>query len=183
MICSVLARSPEGELGSAMRFIGRSGKLSLDTMRRVGQTPKSMTDAVVVPGRSRWLANAASPRSAATSRASRTCCAGQPGRQSPGSRPHGRHTATGRHFQMERLVRFNDKFSAGRRPRYLVYETRAGLPRTVVHLCRPRATCQSRERPQLPGRGGLAASRGGQAGRAQTARASESCGGPATCGA
>jgi len=38
----------------------------------------------------------------------------------------------GRHFQMERLVRFNDKFTPSWRPRYLVYESRVALPRTVL---------------------------------------------------
>jgi lysyl-tRNA synthetase class 2 len=37
-------------------------------------------------------------------------------------------------FQMERLVRFNDKFSPEWRPRYLVYESRATLPIAIVRV-------------------------------------------------
>jgi lysyl-tRNA synthetase, class II len=47
------------------------------------------------------------------------------------------HLALGplhRRFQMDRLVRFNEKFSPQWRPRYLVYESRAGLPRAVVRV-------------------------------------------------
>jgi hypothetical protein len=40
----------------------------------------------------------------------------------------------GRRFQMERLVRFNEKFSPEWRPRYLIYESRFGLPRAILRV-------------------------------------------------
>ena len=43
----LLARSPEGELGAVMRFVSHCGKLSLDTMRRVGETPNGLNEALV----------------------------------------------------------------------------------------------------------------------------------------
>ena len=43
----LLARSPEGELRAVMRFIAHRGKLSLDTMRRVGETPNGLNEALV----------------------------------------------------------------------------------------------------------------------------------------
>ncbi len=38
---------PSGELGAVMRFITHCGKLSLDTMRRVGETPNGLNEALV----------------------------------------------------------------------------------------------------------------------------------------
>ena len=43
----LLARSPEGRLGAVMHFISHCGKLSLDTMRRVGETPNGLNEALV----------------------------------------------------------------------------------------------------------------------------------------
>jgi lysyl-tRNA synthetase, class II len=40
----------------------------------------------------------------------------------------------GGRFQLDRLVQFNDKFFPEWRPRYLVYESRAGLPRAIVRV-------------------------------------------------
>jgi len=39
-----------------------------------------------------------------------------------------------RRFQMDRLVRFNEKFSPEWRPRYLLYESRAALPRAIFRV-------------------------------------------------
>ncbi len=38
---------PSGELGAVMHFIAHRGKLSLDTMRRVGETPNGLNEALV----------------------------------------------------------------------------------------------------------------------------------------
>ena len=43
----LLARSPEGELCAVMRFLSHRGNLSLDTMRRVGETPNGLNEALV----------------------------------------------------------------------------------------------------------------------------------------
>ena len=64
-----------------------------------------------------------------------------------------------RRFQMERLVRFNEKFSPEWRPRYLVYESRAALPRSVLRVLQaegylperpPAAASAGRLRPAPP---------------------------------
>jgi lysyl-tRNA synthetase class 2 len=43
------------------------------------------------------------------------------------------HVLSG-HFQMDRLVRFNEKFSPEWRPRFLVYDSRLALPRIAVRV-------------------------------------------------
>jgi lysyl-tRNA synthetase, class II len=127
----LLGRAPDGALRAVMRFISHRGKLSLDTMRRVGETPNGLNDALLcraleiarerlIPEVSLNYAGLAHlvrnppPGNALTRRTLRL-----------GIR------LLGRHFQMERLVRFNDKFDPSWRPRYLVYESRLSLPRTV----------------------------------------------------
>ena len=82
----------------------------------------------------------------------------------PGARPAGRTGALRRwgaqlllaalaqRFQMERLVRFNEKFSPEWRPRYLVYESRGGLPRTVVRVLQAEGYLPERGRLRLPRR-------------------------------
>ena len=51
-----------------------------------------------------------------------------------------------RRFQMDRLVRFNEKFSPQWRPRYLVYESRAALPLTIAHVLQAEGYLPHRER-------------------------------------
>ena len=69
----------------------------------------------------------------------------------------------GRRFQMDRLVRFNEKFFPEWRPRYLVYESRAGLARTALRVLQAEGHLPQRQpllpREVLPVRGALRASR------------------------
>jgi len=130
----LLARSPEGELGAVMHFISHCGKLSLDTMRRVGDTPNGLNEALVcraletarrrgVPEVSLNYAGLAhlvrpKPYRTWTERVlARVAVA-----------------LLGHRFQMDRLVRFNEKFAPEWRPRYLIYESRLGLPRAVLRV-------------------------------------------------
>ncbi len=62
-----------------------------------------------------------------------------------------------RRFQMERLVRFNQKFSPRWQRRYLVYQSRAALPRTCCACCRPRATSRPAAAAAAPSPAGAAA--------------------------
>jgi lysyl-tRNA synthetase class 2 len=149
----LLARSPEGELRAVMRFISHRGKLSLDTMRRVGETPNGLNEALVcrtlevarerdVPEVSlnyAGLAHLLRQDTAGTlrSRIARRVVLG----------------VLGRRFQMERLVRFNAKFSPQWRPRYLVYESRAGLPRAMFRVLQAEGYIPYRERLRRPGGG------------------------------
>ncbi len=148
----LLARSPDGELGAVMRFISHCGKLSLDTMRRVGETPNGLNEALVCRAleiaRERGVAEVSlnyaglahlvrnEPRgNRATKLAARLAVA-----------------LLGRRFQMERLVRFNEKFDPEWRPRYLVYESRAGLPRAVLRVLQAEGYIGQPRRPMLPRR-------------------------------
>jgi lysyl-tRNA synthetase, class II len=124
----LLGRSPEGELRAVMRFITHRGKLSLDTMRRVGDTPNGLNEALVCHA-----------LSTARERGIREVSLNYAGlahlvrRGAAGNSAITRLALHGlsRRFQMERLVRFNEKFSPQWRPRYLVYESRASLPLAV----------------------------------------------------
>ncbi len=142
----VLARSPAGELGGVMRFVTCGDTLSLDTMQRVGETPNGLNEALVA----RAL-EVARERGAAEVSLNYAGLAhlvrGEPSRNRL-ARALTR-LALGplhRRFQMDRLVRFNEKFSPEWRPRYLVYESRAGLPRAVVRVLQAEGYLPHRER-------------------------------------
>jgi lysyl-tRNA synthetase, class II len=142
----VLARSPAGELGGVMRFVTCSTTLSLDTMHRVGETPNGLNEALVA----RALAEARERGVAEVS----LNYAGLAHliRREPSRNPVARsltRAAIGplhRRFQMDRLVRFNEKFSPQWRPRYLVYESRAALPLAIVRVLQAEGYLPHRER-------------------------------------
>lgn len=142
----VLARSPAGELGGVMRFVSCGSTLSLDTMHRVGETPNGLNEALVA----RALAEARDRGIAEVS----LNYAGLAHliRCEPSRNPVVRaltQVAIGplhRRFQMDRLVRFNEKFSPRWRPRYLVYESRAALPLTIVRVLQAEGYLPHRER-------------------------------------
>jgi lysyl-tRNA synthetase class 2 len=130
----VLAWSPEGRLQGVVRFLTHRGKLSLDVIRRVGESPNGLSEALVCRAlefaRDREIAEV-SLNYAGLAHLLRPDAAG--GRLSK--------TLAGlllrplkRSFQMDRLVVFNQKFSPSWRPRYLVFESRAGLPRAVFRV-------------------------------------------------
>jgi lysyl-tRNA synthetase class 2 len=50
-----------------------------------------------------------------------------------------------RRFQMDRLVRFNEKFSPQWRPRYLVYESHAALPLAIGRVLQAEGYLPHRE--------------------------------------
>lgn len=130
----VVARSPEGRLSAVMRFLSCGGNLSLDTMRRVGETPNGLNESLVC--RALLFAREHGVREVSLNYAG----LGHLVRQGPsGSRPvRAVQRVTlgvlGRHFQMDRLVLFNLKFSPQWRPRYLVYESRRELPGAIVRV-------------------------------------------------
>ncbi len=61
----------------------------------------------------------------------------------------------GRRFQMDRLVRFNSKFTPEWRPRYLVYESRLGLPRSAFRVLQAEGYIAERARRPRRRRAGL----------------------------
>ena len=117
-----------------MRFVTYGANLSLDTMQRVGETPNGLNEALVV--RALELARERGVGEVSLNYAGLAHLV----RREP-SRNRARRALTGvllaplhRRFQMDRLVRFNDKFSPQWRPRYLVYESRTALPRSIVRV-------------------------------------------------
>jgi lysyl-tRNA synthetase class 2 len=130
----LLARSPEGELRAVMRFVAHRGKLSLDTMRRVGETPNGLNEALVCRalqvGRERGVSEV-SLNYAGLGHLVRTGPSGGPIRR--GLIRVALRLLAGR-FQMERLVRFNEKFAPQWRPRYLIYESRRALPLSIIRV-------------------------------------------------
>ncbi len=146
----VLARSPQNELGAVMRFIGHCGKLSLDTMRRLGETPNGLNEALV-----------ATALEVARERGVQEVSLNYAGlghlvRDEPSRNPVVRFflglvmAPLHRRFQMDRLVRFNDKFSPEWRPRYLVYEGQTALPRAVVRVLQAEGYLPERRQLRLP---------------------------------
>jgi lysyl-tRNA synthetase class 2 len=145
-----LARSPEGDLGAVMRFISHCGKLSLDTMLRVGDTPNGLNEALVC--RALETARAAGVPEVSLNYAGLAHLV----RSEPKTHWAGRLRSgfilapLHRHFQMDRLVRFNEKFSPEWRPRYLVYESRTALPRAVWRVLQAEGYVPLLSPPRLP---------------------------------
>jgi len=127
----LLGRSPGGELRAVIRFVDCCGRLSLDTMRRVGETPNGLNEALVCNALE--IARERGVEEVSLNYAGLV-------RREPSRNPIARIgfrlvlAPLHRRFQMERLVHFNDKFSPEWRPRYLVYETRTALPRTLLRV-------------------------------------------------
>ncbi|HTU95006.1 MAG TPA: phosphatidylglycerol lysyltransferase domain-containing protein, partial [Solirubrobacteraceae bacterium] len=144
----VLARSPDGELGGVMRFVTCGALLSLDTMQRVGETPNGLNEALVAraleEARARGVAevslNYAGLAHLVRREPSRNAVARVLTKVALGP--------LHRRFQMDRLVRFNEKFSPRWRPRYLVYESRAALPLTIGRVLQAEGYLPHRERGQ-----------------------------------
>jgi lysyl-tRNA synthetase, class II len=142
----VLARSPAGELGGVMRFVTCGDTLSLDTMQRVGDTPNGLNEALVA----RALAEAGERGFAEVSLnyAGLAHLIRREPSRNPVARVFSRLALAPLHrrFQMDRLVRFNEKFSPEWRPRYLVYESRAALPLTIARVLQAEGYLPHRER-------------------------------------
>lgn len=142
----VLARSPEGRLSAVMRFLACGENLSLDTMRRVGETPNGLNESLVC--RALRFAQEHGVREVSLNYAG----LGHLVRSGPsGSRPARALQrmvlgVLGRHFQMDRLVAFNSKFSPEWRPRYLVYEARCALPAAVLRVLQAEGYLPDRHR-------------------------------------
>ena len=117
-----------------MRFLAHHGKLSLDTMRRVGETPNGLNEALVCHALEFARARAVPEVSL------NYAGLGHLVRRGPTGNPVAKaltRFALGRlrkNFQMDRLVLFNQKFFPSWRPRYLVYESRAALPRSAFRV-------------------------------------------------
>jgi lysyl-tRNA synthetase class 2 len=130
----LLGRSPEGELRAVMRFVSHCGKLSLDVMRRVGETPNGLNEALMCRALEIARERGVSEVSLNYAGLGHLIRRGHAGGHVARTLSRLLMWVLGRHFQMERLVRFCEKFSPEWRPRYLVYESRAALPRSVIRV-------------------------------------------------
>jgi lysyl-tRNA synthetase, class II len=150
----LLARSPDGALHAVMRFISHCGKLSLDTMRRVGETPNGLNEAMVC--RALEIARDRGVTEVSLNYAGLAHLV----RHQPSGTRRARAAGGiavalwGRRFQMQRLVRFNEKFSPEWRPRFLVYESASALPRSVFRVLQAEGYLPQRRRPGDPSRSG-----------------------------
>jgi lysyl-tRNA synthetase, class II len=130
----LLARSPEGRLGGVMHFISHCGRLSLDTMHRVGETPNGLNEALVCAALE--VARERGISEVSLNYAGLAHLIRRPPTGAAAKRLAVRLTLNllSRRFQMQRLVMFNDKFSPDWRPRHLVFESRWGLPGAVLRV-------------------------------------------------
>jgi lysyl-tRNA synthetase class 2 len=128
----VVGRTPDRRLGAVVRFASHRGNLSLDTMRRDGETPNGLNEALVAHaleyarehGVTQVSLNYAGLAHLVRSQPDRSRIASALTRRAA--------RLLHRRFQLDRLVRFNEKFSPAWRPRYLVYESRRALPRAIL---------------------------------------------------
>ena len=129
----VLGRDPSRRLCAFIRFVRSGDGLSLDVMRRSGGEPNGLNEAMIVKAlayaRERGLAEVSlnfagfahvMSAHASLSRSQRLM-------RTLLRRVHGR-------FQLERLVRFNEKFEPTWRPRYLIYGARTHLPLAALRV-------------------------------------------------
>lgn len=155
----VLAWSPGGELQGVARFLTHRGKLSLDVVRRVGQTPNGLTEALICHALEFARARGIGDVSLNYAGLAHLLRADAPGGRLVKALAQWLLRPLRTRFQMDRLVLFNQKFSPTWRPRYLVFESRAALPRAVFRVLqaegylsrRPASSPRSSERWQLPG--------------------------------
>ena len=133
-----LGRAPGGELRAFVRFACAGDSLSLDVMRRSGDEPNGLNEALIARtlewARNRGIAEVSLNFAGfAHLMASRAGLSGSQRlmRWALG-RVHGR-------FQLERLMTFNDKFQPAWRPRYLVYGTRTHLPLAALRVLQAEA--------------------------------------------
>ena len=143
----VLARDPSGRVGAVLRFLPYRQGLSLDAMRRTAGAPNGLTEALVALA----LEYARAERITEVS----LNFAGFGHLMAPG-RPLNRRErlaqlalrSAHRRFQLERLSFFNQKFDPAWRPRYLLFESRAGLARSGLRVLQAEAYIRApRQRP------------------------------------
>ncbi len=130
----VLAYSPEGQLQGVMRFLAYRGKLSLDVVRRVGETPNGLTEALVCHALEFARVRGVEEVSLNYAGLAHLLRADAPGGRFGKALARWLLGPLRGTFQMDRLVLFNDKFFPCWRPRYLVFESRAALPWAVFRV-------------------------------------------------
>jgi lysyl-tRNA synthetase class 2 len=120
----VLARDRDGAVRGFLHFVPTYGRpaVSLSLMRRDRQTPNGLTEFLIA--RSVQELRARGVEEVSLNFAAFGRLVERPGLLAPLLR------LGSRHFQVESLYRFNAKFSPRWEPRYLVFSSVLGLPRT-----------------------------------------------------
>jgi lysyl-tRNA synthetase class 2 len=145
-----LGRAPDGELRAFIRFARCADTLSLDVMRRCGEEPNGLNEALIA--RTLVWAREHGLREVSLNFAGFSHVIGphaQPSRPQRLLR-HGLELVHGP-FQLERLMAFNGKFGPTWRRRYLVYETRALLPLAALRVLQAESYIRAprcRQRPR-----------------------------------
>lgn len=134
----VLGRDPSGRLEAFIRFVRCRDGLSLDAMRRGGDEPNGLYEAMI----SEVLAWAADHGLSAVSL--NFAGFGHVMREGDGLTRGQRMLrlllrAAHNRFQLERLARFNEKFKPEWRPRYLVYAAHTRLPIAALRVLQAEA--------------------------------------------
>ncbi|HMA27783.1 MAG: bifunctional lysylphosphatidylglycerol flippase/synthetase MprF [Solirubrobacterales bacterium] len=146
----VLGRDAAGRLRSFLRFASYRGGLSLDLMRRAGDEPNGLTEALVVAAIEH--AKALQLGSVSLNFAGFAHVMAADAALSRSQRLlrlllrlfHGR-------FQLERLVRFNAKFLPAWQPRYLVYDGLTYLPLSALRVLQAEAYLSGPDEPRRAG--------------------------------
>jgi len=144
-------RDPEGVIRAFVRFGVYRGGLSLDVMRRVGESPNGLTETLVVAVIER--AQAEGLRAVSLNFAG---FAHLMGRDRPLTRPQRmlRWLLARSHdrFQLERLVTFNKKFLPSWQPRYLVHQSSLDLPVAGLRVLQAESYVRAPRSPRLSAR-------------------------------
>src|SRR3954467_8195075 len=145
-----LGRAPDGELRAFIRFARCSETLSLDVMRRSGDEPNGLNEALIA--RTLVWAREQGVNEVSLNFAGFAHVIGAQAEPSRGQRVlrRGLELVHGR-FQLERLVTFNEKFHPRWRPRFLVYEAHTRLPLVALRVLQAEAYIRApRSRSRAP---------------------------------
>ena len=133
-----IARNEHGEVRAFQRYVRYRRGYSLDAMRRLDDEPNGIADSLVAALLAHAREQGASEVSLNFSGFGHLMAADSLERRSHRlarwalRRMHGR-------FQLERLMRFAEKFRPSWRPRYLVYTTRTRLPLAALRVMQAEA--------------------------------------------
>lgn len=147
----VLGRDSDGRLRSFLRFASFEQGLSLDLMRRSGEEPNGVTEALVVAALEH--ARAAGLTSVSLNFAGFAHVMAADAELNFGQRLL-RLALRALHdrFQLERLIRFNAKFMPAWQPRYLVYGSLARLPLAALRVLQAEGYVAGPRAPVMRGR-------------------------------
>jgi lysyl-tRNA synthetase, class II len=152
----LLARAPEGDLRAFTRFAEHCGRLSLDTMRRLDGTPNGVNEALICHALDYAGEHGVPEVSLNYAGLAHLLLGPAEHRRSSRVLVQMLTRVLGRRFQLTRLVRFNQKFQPEWRPRFLIYESSASLPRAATRVLQAEGYLPQR-RPQRSRRTGAAA--------------------------